>query len=37
MKPALNSTLPSAGDLTPIGQILRVVAGVLLLTASAKI
>ncbi|SLN60226.1 biotin transporter BioY [Ruegeria meonggei] len=37
MRPALNSTLPSAGDLTPIGQILRVVAGVLLLTASAKI
>lgn len=37
MKPALNSTLPSAGDMTPIGQILRVVAGVLLLTASAKI
>ncbi|WP_299985085.1 biotin transporter BioY [uncultured Ruegeria sp.] len=37
MKTMLQSALPPAGALTPVGQMLRVGLGILLLTASAKI
>ncbi len=37
MRTTFQSTLPSVGALSASGQILRVVAGVLLLTASAKV
>ncbi|SDX45939.1 biotin transport system substrate-specific component [Ruegeria halocynthiae] len=37
MKPMLQSALPATGALSPAGQIIRVVMGILLLTASAKV
>lgn len=37
MRNTLHSTLPGAGALSASGQVLRVIAGILLLTASAKI
>ncbi|UWR02561.1 biotin transporter BioY [Ruegeria conchae] len=37
MKTMLRSALPTTGALSPAGQIIRVVMGILLLTASAKV